>query len=531
MSTEQNLPVITAGAASSGLPNGNPFFAVFHHLTTPKAAEYRAILRVFVSAKERFEVALRPREVAERLASDATWPHGAEESLDEATVCLAALREWGNLTATRDFVSARTLDEYLHPRYLYQLTLAGETAERALLFFEQGLKKRGELSTSALHEISETLKELYALASATALDEAKTVRALEILVTRFDALVARAQSFVGSLQHELDRPGTEESTFLALKEELIKYLDRFVRELVSATFRISATLQSLDELNLELVFSAAAQADLANALSPSADERQQAVVQWRTRWSGVRRWFIGAEGEPSQAEALRARALAAIPTLLERVRRFHDQRANRADRSTDFLTLARWFATAPTDADLHRLWRTAFGLNSARHMRVNDATLTAWADLPDGARPAWEESPPFVIAIAQWERGRLTTRGAPPGIINRAVARAALRAQAEKERLILRAACKNLAARSPTTLSQLGKLDPQQLDLLLDALGEAFAQMGPTDTTGEAATTDGSLQISVRLPVAGTALAALVTPDGALTGPDIHVTLRYSDDE
>ncbi len=410
---------------------------------------------------------------------------------DEVIACLVSLREWGNLSATRDVVSARTVEEYLHPKYLYQLTHAGDMAERALAFFDEGVTRPGELSALALRDIVDTLDELRRLQDVDVLDEPKATRALRALIDRFDSLVARAQLFIGGLQRELDRPAAEESAFLALKEELLGYLERFVRELVAATYRISRSLQALESRGMESLLHASATAELIEVLSPTEALRARTRQKWEERWAGLRGWFIGSAGHPAQVERLRARALAAIPALLERVRRMHDLRANRADRSTDFLALARWFAGAPDEEAMHCLWRAAFALTSCRHLRVNATTLEGWAALDESERPRWEDCPPYVITITQWTRGRSAPPGKPPTVIDRTEARAALRARAEAEGRSLRAARAALAARTPCLLAEIGELDAPGFEVLLDAVGEAFANIGPHEDTGEATTADG----------------------------------------
>ncbi len=504
---------------------------VFHHLAAPRAVSYRVILRLFVAAKQRFEIALRPAEILSRV-EEADRRHAGLEGEDEVISCLSMLCDWGNLSAARDVVSARTIEEYLHPKMLYQLTHAGDMAERALAMFDEGLLRPGELSASALRDIAETLEELLRLAGAEELDAAKAARALNDLSSRFDMLVARAQLFIGGLQRELDRPAAEETAFLALKEELLGYLDRFVKELVNAAWRISRSLQSLDAIGVGPSLEAAARAELADELAPTEARRTQTLRRWQERWAGLRGWFIGGHGHPAHAESLRSRALAAIPALLERVQRMHALRANRADRATDFLTLARWFAEAPTDDDLHRLWRAAFALNSCRHLRVNATTLQAWAALDDGERPSWEDSPPYIITIAQWTRGRTAARGQPPGIIDRTAARETLRRQADAESRALHAARTALAARTPCALSELIEMDSPGFEVLLDAIGEAFALLGPFDRQGEATTADGGLSVQIMLPVPRAELEMrLQTPDGILRGPDLRITLRLTGED
>lgn len=501
---------------------------VFHNLATPKAPVYRAILRLFAAAKERFEIALRSDEIVSRLGELRDRQFEATNE-DDVIACLDSLCDWGNLSATRDVVSARTIDEYLHPKYLYQLTHAGDMAERALAVFEEGLLRPGELSASALRDIADTLDELLRLLEGDELDEAKVVRALNELALRFDTLVTRAQMFIGGLQRELDRPAAEESAFLALKEELLGYLDRFVKELVHSTYRISHSLQKLDAKGVVPLLEAAARAELVDVLSATEALRSRTLRRWHERWSGLRGWFIGSSDHPAQAESLRSRALAAIPALLERVRRMHDQRANRADRSTDFLTLARWFAEAPHDDDMHCLWRAAFALTPSRHLRVNATTMQAWAALDDSDRSSWEDCPPYIITIAQWTRGRSTTRGKAPSIIDRSKARAALRERADAESRVLHAARAALAARTPCPLAELGELDSPGFEVLLDAIGEAFALIGPSDLSGEATTADGGLTVHIRLPATRAELAVLHTPEGLLQSPNLLVTLRLTD--
>jgi uncharacterized protein (TIGR02677 family) len=503
--------------------------SVFFHLNAQKSPAYRVILRVFVAAKEGFEIALRPGEILSRIEV-AEGRHPGSGGEDDIITCLDQLCLWGNLEATRDMVSARTIDEYLHPKRLFQLTHAGDMAERALAFFDKELIRPGELSTTALRDIADTLDELLGLTAAKMLDEAKVVRALNDLSSRFDTLVTRAQMFIGGLQREMDKPVAEESAFIALKEELLSYLERFVKELTSASYRIRNSLERLDARGIAPALEAAAHAELADELAPPPARRAQTLRRWQHHWSGLRGWFISSGHHTAHAESLRSRATAAIPALLERVRRMHDQRANRADRSTDFLTLARWFAEAPEDADMHRLWRAAFALNSCRHLRVNETTLQAWADLDDDERPSWEDCPPNIITIAQWTRGRTTPPGRPPGIIDRSAARAVLRERAEAESRALHAARSALAARTPCTLAQLPELDEPGFEVLLDAIGEAFAMMGPTDQRGEAVTVDGGMSVQIHLPAPRAELARLHTAEGVLSGPDLRITLQLTDD-
>ncbi|MGH7346768.1 MAG: DUF2397 family protein, partial [Candidatus Rokuibacteriota bacterium] len=123
---------------------------VFAYLNADKASLYRAVMRVFVDAKGRFTLHLRPHEVAAALGSVEL-----AEPLDIAGVesALASLRDWGNLEAHPDTADVATVEEFYRPRYLFQLTPEGEAAERALAAYEEALAQRGELQSAALGDI------------------------------------------------------------------------------------------------------------------------------------------------------------------------------------------------------------------------------------------------------------------------------------------------------------------------------------------------------------------------------------------
>lgn len=496
-------------------------YRTFNHLAAPKMDLYRSILRVFGQAKEHFEISLRPAEVVERLAAGSVIIINAEE-LSQA---LEQLHEWGNLDASQDNSEVQTVEEFKRPRFLYQFTAAGEATEQALATFDQLFLRPGELQTTALRSIQDTLDELQRLLNVDELDGAKAVRALRELTDRFHQLVTRAQSFMRTVQRSIDAPSSELDLFLQHKEALLSYVERFVGELVMATFRVSTSLRRIEASGVERALSFAADTELADALQPNEHQRAAALDEWHLRWQGLRRWFLGELDAPSQAEILRGRARAAIPALLETVRRLNDQRASRTDRATDFISLARWFGACPTNEDLHRLWRAAFGLTPARHLRVNEETLTAWEAEDANSRMSWKEAPPYYLTPRLRMLGHATPRGPVRAVIDRSADRARLTELAAEEEEFANAARRTLATGQPRRLSELPVLTERELGLLLDLLGEANASVAKPGESLRATSEDGTLMIELETPVAGTPLAVLETEIGTLRGPNFQVTI------
>lgn len=488
----------------------------FAHVTADKAATYRAIMRVFTAAKERFALHLRPADVALALA---------DGGLSEADVetCLLQLCEWGNLRKDTDTAEVATVEEFYRTRYLYQLTTEGEAAERALRTYHDAVAESGELQSAALGDIRELLGELAALAEAGEPDDGKVHRVLTTLRTRFDELTARAQTFIAGLQRTIDLHGVDVATFVAYKDTLIDYLERFIGDLVMVSADIVARMERIEQAGVERLLAAAARRELADALAPTAADARDAADRWRGRWAGLRGWFIGSGGHPSQAEVLRARARSAIPALLQTVAAINDRRVTRTDRFTDLRTLARWFAAAETDADAHRLWRAAFALTPARHLQVNADTLDERDAEPVPAHTSWLDAPPLRLSPRLRRSGRHAKRGRPPDVVDRSAGKALLAATIEAEAAQIEAARRQLATGRPTRLSEIGALDPRAFELFCDLLGEALAaKVAPRDVV-EATSSDGTLVITLA-PAAGT--ATITTSAGRLTGPDHLVTIR-----
>jgi uncharacterized protein (TIGR02677 family) len=495
---------------------------VFAYLNADKASLYRAVMRVFVEAKGRFTLHLRPHEVAAALVFVEL-----AEPLDIAGVesALASLCDWGNLEAHPDTADVATVEEFYRPRYLFQLTPEGEAAERALATYEEALAQRGELQSAALSDIRSLLGELAALAETPEADEPKVHRALRALCDRFDELTSRAQAFMRSLQRTIDLQGVDVPRFLAYKETLIGYLERFIGELVVATADIGAVVRHIEERGIEGLLRMAARRDLADALDPTPADHATAYTSWQARWAGLRSWFIGRPDAPPQAEVLRARARASIPALLVAVASIHDRRITRSDRSTDLRTLARWFAEADSDASAHRLWRAAFALAPARHLVVDAETLEQREARPVPTHTSWLEAPPLRISPRLRASGRYVRRGRPNDVIDRSREKGLLAEAAAAEAQQIIAARRRLATGTRARLSDVGDLDPAEFALFLDLLGDALSLKVGVDETVEMVSSDGTLHVKLE-PTRDGRTAAITAPMGRFSGPDHYLTIR-----
>jgi uncharacterized protein (TIGR02677 family) len=516
----------------------------FAHLDAPLHELYRRVMTVFRASKKRFVVHLRPEDVAEALLADG-GPRVGQEDVSEA---LGKLEEWGNLRATPDTSRVTTVEDFYRTRYLYQLSREGEAAERALEVYEQEITLRAELQAVALEDIRLRLRALSGLPADP--DPAVVHSLLLELSGRLDSLAANATAFMSGLQRTIDLQDIDEEAFLAYKDRLLSYLERFVSELVIKSSDIAALLRSIDPDRAGFLLRLAARREAADIAPGTAggtrageaagsapgaadgtgvqadddtwadDPAGRKLRDWRSRWSGIWSWFCGDRAHPSQSSLLRQRARKAIPDLLATISVLQERRAGRSDRSADFRALARWFAQAPSEHDAHRLWRAAFGLSPSRHLTGEPPAGTTAA-----AGESWLDTPTVMIAARLRATGRYERRGAPAKVRDRSVQREHLAQQVAAEREQTEAARRRLATGRCSRLSALGELDSGEFALFLRVLGDALSA-GPPGQDGTVATrtADGTMAITLR-PLNDGTLAEIRTPAGVLRGPDHEITI------
>lgn len=503
-------------SSDTASPPRSDAYGPFAHLTVQNTALYRQVMRVFVLAKERFAVHLRPEDVHAALPVEVR-PADAEA----VAKALDSLVSWGNLRADPDTSRVTAVEDFYRKRFIYQLTRAGEAAEEALAVYDETLGRRGALQAVALHDIVTHLHALLVLADDAQPDPAKAHLALDALASRFTALADNARAFMGSLQRTIDLHEVEEEAFLAYKDRLVQYLERFIQDLITLGGRIAHLVAELErDGRITVLLRAAAGREAADAAPEESDRAaQQAHDRWAVRWDGLAGWFTSRDGRESQARLLRGRALGAVPQLLAVVRTLGERRAGRSDRSADFRTLARWFAEAPDDDSRHRLWRTVFGLYPSRHLAVDAETLAARTAHPVPASTPWAAAEPLRISPQLRRTGSYERRGKPRRVEDRGQHRRVLAEVAAEQAAQTAAARARLATDGPTRLSDLGMLDPDAFGLFLQLLGDALATWRPGMRHTAAGSSDGSAEIRLTAPDTD-ATAEVRTPDGVFSGPD-----------
>ena len=178
---------------------------------------------------------LRPEDVAAELRVDAD---------DQLTEALEQLVKWGNLRADVDTSRVTTVEDFHRKRSLYQLTAEGHAAEQAISFYEEAIGRRGQLQSVALADIAGQLQALLALARESDPDPAKIHLLLLSVAERFSSLADNAQAFMSALRRAIDFSDGDVDGFIAYKERLIDYINRFIADLANSGAQIAVLLRT-----------------------------------------------------------------------------------------------------------------------------------------------------------------------------------------------------------------------------------------------------------------------------------------------
>lgn len=492
---------------------------MFRFTDGDRAGLYTAILQAFGEANDRLETTLNLKDVRCRLRHVGWFDVLDEHDLAEA---LRSLAGWALLAATQDHAGEyRTAEEYEQRNVTYSLTRKGEAALAGVEHALAVLVSTGALQTAVLDAIGDRLSALALLLEETAPEDRRVFIALTELEHHLEALRTNTRQFNGELQRLVRAEAADLAVFREVKAATVAYLQEFLTDLDQRAYTIASAARRVEALGVEEMFERALRgADLPPSAN-GADPAETWRARRRSRWEGLRSWFLPNGGPAPRVDQLHTVARRAIVALLQVLDRITESRKRASSAVADFQELARRFAAAPSDDDLHRLWSAAFGLGAARHAHLAhpDPELVA-------SSTPWRDAPPVAVSALLRGSGRVERFTRTGRVRDVAQVRAARADRARQERAEALAAWDLLATDGAAPLSAFARLDHGVFERLLDLLGRALSAAAGSDGTRRAITADGRMEIVLAQPGPGAPPAVLSTPRGRFEGPDYQVDIR-----
>lgn len=485
-----------------GLPGTAPAASF---LTSLLAPQYRLLVDILAERQATSLTGVGHDELAgllrERLLEQEITPDRplATLNLEER---MAQLVRWGTAEAWQE--PAQTEADFLRNRYRYQLTEAGVEFHRTAQRLEADL---GPGSTAALMAPASLAERLEATLAALGDRDSETASSNYSQVqTTLENMASSASSWQSKLAAALGG-APDEAKVTRLLETILAYVEAWGSGVDAYSVRIAETLPRLRELEADSWRAMA----LARVQSDAPDRAVTAVVaELLDTVATLATWF----GEPHpQAQRLRRQMRDAVAPVL-RSHRTLLAVGGTVSRRAELLKLAHAVEDAPNSDQAWRLWATATGLWSARHLRLETP------DVADPPHTSTWEAPPAAVSSRLRRQGHRSLTGRTARMSDTSAARAEARRQAARDRADLARAETGLVARSGTRLTDWGPLESAQADLFLQLVATA---RNHRDSDGRLSgrTPDGRWQL-VLTPVDPPCFAVLHTPDGRLVLPDAH---------
>jgi len=490
----------------------------FAYLDTESTHRYRQLMGVLLANKRRFGLRMAPAQLAGRLWERFSVRYDTLEALERD---LEALCGWGAVDRYQDSSRASSTQEFKRKRFTYDITAAGEIAERAALQVDRLSERIGALERSQLPEL---LDALIALAIEAELAEPRPGK-LVALFNDVAAKLERLRSDTGDFMRDLgavmaDEQAVELEPFERYKRRVIDHLTGFRAELRRLDPQFSAAIARVEAVGLARIVAIAAESDEPPVWGLSDEEvaarRGERLAE---EWNGVRRWFRGGEDEAPPWHELDRALGDAIEWIIQSAQRLIDRRTRRVDRAAEYRALALLFDRAETVGDRHALYAAVFGLYQPRHFSVPEAD----PELSPSTVSWWQAAPAPVEATLYRPGTRPPGAGRATELPDHTMAREALAARRARERAELRRVQRRFSGAGVLRLDQLGQLDALEFRHLLRWLARALDAAADRDGTRRAESQDGLVRLELRPPPETGELVEIATPDGTLAAPNYAI--------
>ncbi|MGW1678912.1 TIGR02677 family protein [Saccharopolyspora sp. NPDC002376] len=479
-------------------PDDGQRLQLFAYLQAPEHRTYLAIMRLFTST---LLADLSAGEVGAALAAAEREGRVAPGESDVDTVIdrLKRLVKWGNLVVGRRETIASSIAEFQHGSVRYQVSKLAVRVQRdvdALLRVPEGAR---EVSRELLPAIDRGLAGIGTALSDALTAESRDPRAKAARVARerlaeqvttvflqHAELAATVRDFYAYLGQVVTRHQLAPDEISGFRNLLVEYIQMVVEDVLRHTETIAGSLAGL----------AGVRSELLRLLGP-ADQLGTDVERARGRtaadWQELTDWFVDSPGRPSQVAALREATARAIGSLLASVKRATSGGGLVPGRRGELLKLAKWFDGAD-EATAHRLYSSAFGLHSARHLQPAPDYDT------DNDKVSWRDGPVLDVTVSVRSRGDRGARGRTSRVLDDPMTEETLLAQAREADQKRSAAVAELASAGTRLAEQ--QLSSDALGVLCELLTLAMAQREGSDEQGTALDPVHRLRVTVR-PVEG----------------------------
>lgn len=330
------------------------------YLTAENAFRYRPIMRFFYEKYEQAENWLYKEDVHQALKE-----HQKEYTLEECARDLDFLVSKKSLTTMQDTENANTLEKFKFKNFRYQMTDYAIEIERMTIRLEEMEVKVTSLESRLFERIKTHLTKLMDITSK---NENELYEIWADLTTDFTNLNQSYQDFL----KKFNEPETEEllqsTLFIEFKNDLIHYLENFIKEYIRYSKEIQDILKEITEENVNIFMDSLVEHHKkAPKVRPNFDFNHLKEIN-KGRYTSIKKWFYNESGM-SEGERLLKATTNIISKITKYASNLIELHGNMIQRKEDYKKLAKLFDKEETLKDAHTLASTVLGVNIIRHFK------------------------------------------------------------------------------------------------------------------------------------------------------------------
>lgn len=358
------------------------------YLTAENTFRYRPIMRFFYQKYEQAENWLYKEDVYEALKEYIPY------TMEECQRDLEFLVSKKSLTTVQDTENANTLEKFKYKNFRYQMTDYAIEIERMTIHLEEIEVKVTSLESRLFERIRNLLKKLVHIEN---LKESDMYELWMDLTTDFTNLNQSYQDFL----KKFNEPQTEELLqsvlFIEFKQDLVHYLENFIKEYLKYSKEIKDVLLSIPEETVRIFMdSLISYQKKAPKIRPEFDFDYLRTVN-QGKWNSLTKWFYTETGD-SEGERL----LRATNNIISKVTKYAanliELHGNMIQRKEEYKHLARLFDQTTSMEQSHILASTVLGVSTVRHFKgipnvLSDSIVKSY------------DIPPIEIEIDAVKRG------------------------------------------------------------------------------------------------------------------------------
>ncbi len=330
------------------------------YLNQENTPRYRPIMRFFYQKHEQAENWLYKEDVFDELA-----PHIPDYTIDECQRDLDFLVSKQSLTTVQDTENATTLDKFKYKNVRYQMTDYAIEIERMTIRLEELVVQVASLEPRLFERIKSKLKKIVNIAE---LSEGDTYELWGDLTTDFQNLTSNYQDFIKKFHEVKTEELLQSEGFIAKKNELVHYLEDFIKEYIRHSKEIREVLYSISDENVAtLMDNLVNYQRKAPKIRPDFDYDYLRQVNMG-KWASLYKWFISSKG-PSEGERL----LKATNNIISKITKYASSlielHGNMINRKEDYKYLCGLFDKQSSIEEAHELASAVLGVDVVRHFK------------------------------------------------------------------------------------------------------------------------------------------------------------------